>query len=127
MALVSRWGRNVNFRLDGAKSPFPMPLCKGHKLEDASVDEIQDWYDQGTLRIVDVVQCYIERIRQVDSNVKFVIRILFFRDINVNSIPGVSWSSILTCSSLPPNSTKSSLLVRNEVGFDSIIQVEVHP
>ena len=70
--LTRGWGRNANFQR-ATKSPFPMPLCKGHKLEDASVDEIQGWYDKGTLRIADVVQCYIERIHQVDSNVRFVI------------------------------------------------------
>lgn len=50
--------------------PFPMADCKGKRLEDASIDQIQAWYDSKDLSIRDVVSCYLTRIEQVDVYVK---------------------------------------------------------
>ncbi|KAF7327384.1 Amidase family protein [Mycena kentingensis (nom. inval.)] len=55
--------------------PFPMPPCHGHALEDAGVAQIQRWYDSGALTVRRVVQCYLDRISQVDSYIRAVMEL----------------------------------------------------
>ncbi|RUS19063.1 amidase signature domain-containing protein [Endogone sp. FLAS-F59071] len=55
--------------------PFPMPLCHGFKLEEATVDQIQARLISGKLTSVQLVQCYIERINELNPHLKVVIEI----------------------------------------------------
>jgi len=46
---------------------FPMPLCHGFKLEEATIDQLQQAMQDGTLTSVKIVTCYLERIGQTDG------------------------------------------------------------
>jgi amidase len=56
---------------DGADL-FPMRPCKGHQLLEASIDDLQELLSAGELTSVDLLQCYLERIYQTDSYLKYV-------------------------------------------------------
>lgn len=49
---------------------FPMPLCDGFKLEEASIDQLQSALSNGTLTSVQIVMCYLERIYQTDEYIR---------------------------------------------------------
>lgn len=49
---------------------FPMRLCNGFKLEEASIDEIQAELKSGNLTGVQLLKCYYERIYQVQPYLK---------------------------------------------------------
>lgn len=49
---------------------FPMPLCNGFKLEEASIDQLQFTLSNGTLTSVQLVMCYLERIYQTDEYIR---------------------------------------------------------
>lgn len=51
---------------------FPMRPCKGHQLLEASIDDLQQLLSAGKLTTVDLLQCYLERIYQTDSYLKYV-------------------------------------------------------
>lgn len=51
-------------------SLFPMRLCNGFKLEEASIDAIQEQLGAGNLTSVDLLQCYLERIYQTQPYLK---------------------------------------------------------
>jgi len=55
-----------------AQSPglFPMALCNGLQIEEATIDVLQAYMDIGLLDAATLVQCYIQRIIQVDPYVK---------------------------------------------------------
>lgn len=57
---------------------FPMPLCKGHQLLEASIDDLQQLLSAGKLTTVDLLQCYLERIYQTDSYLKYVLLLFQF-------------------------------------------------
>ena len=40
---------------------FPMDMCKGITLEDATIDQLQGYFDKGLLTSEDVVRCYLDR------------------------------------------------------------------
>jgi amidase len=50
---------------------FPMPLCHGFKLEEASIDQIQQALSNGTLTSVKLVMCYMKRIYQADGYIRY--------------------------------------------------------
>lgn len=54
---------------DTSDSPFPMPLCNGIKIEDATISELQRWMSLGSLTSQDLVKCYTERIAQTNGSV----------------------------------------------------------
>ncbi|KAJ1552977.1 hypothetical protein HK405_009356, partial [Cladochytrium tenue] len=56
-------------------NPFPMSLCNGLPLEDASVSDIQAWLTEGALTSVQLVQCYLQRIDQIDSYVGAIMEL----------------------------------------------------
>ncbi|PLB44866.1 alpha-glucosidase [Aspergillus steynii IBT 23096] len=56
-------------------SLFPMRLYNGFKLEEASIDDIQEQLAGGNLTSVDLLQCYLERIYQTDSYLKAILQI----------------------------------------------------
>lgn len=53
-----------------AKSLFPMESCHGVTLEEATVDELQNYMTKGILTSVKIVECYLRRKLQVDQYLK---------------------------------------------------------
>ena len=49
---------------------FPMPMCHGFKLEEATIDELQEELSSGRLTSVKLVLCYLRRIYQTDSYIR---------------------------------------------------------
>lgn len=47
-----------------------MPLCKGHKIEDATIDELQEFMQTGNLTSVQLVNCYMQRYYQTNFYIK---------------------------------------------------------
>ena len=47
-----------------------MPLCKGHKIEDATIDELQEFMTIGNLTTVQLVTCYMQRYYQTNGFIK---------------------------------------------------------
>ncbi|KAF2762622.1 glutamyl-tRNA amidotransferase subunit A [Pseudovirgaria hyperparasitica] len=62
---------------DKAETPdlFPMPDCHGFALQEATIDRMQEALDNGILTSVQLVQCYTQRIMQVDGYVNSVLEI----------------------------------------------------
>lgn len=57
---------------DAANSgQFPMPLCHGFKLEEATIDQLQNAMNKGTLSSMKIVMCYLQRIYQTDSYLRY--------------------------------------------------------
>ena len=54
----------------GSREPFPMPLCFGHKLEEASIATISSWLEAGSLTSHKLVSCYLNRIHQLNKYLK---------------------------------------------------------
>jgi amidase len=55
----------------GAKL-FPMRHCHGFKLEEASVDQIQERLENGTFTSVELLECYLDRVHQTQPYLKYV-------------------------------------------------------
>ena len=49
---------------------FPVPLCKGLKLEEATIDQLQHWMSLGKLSTRELAECYIYRVTQTDGYVR---------------------------------------------------------
>lgn len=49
---------------------FPMPSCDGFKLEEATIDQLQEAMSNGTLTSVKIVMCYLQRIFQTDEYIR---------------------------------------------------------
>lgn len=49
---------------------FPMPLCNGFKLEEATIDQLQEELLSGRLTSVQIVLCYLQRIYQTDEYIR---------------------------------------------------------
>jgi amidase len=49
---------------------FPMPLCNGITLEEATIDQLQDYMTNGNLTSVQIAICYMQRIWQTDEYTK---------------------------------------------------------
>lgn len=47
-----------------------MPLCKGYKIEDATIDELQKFMTAGNLTSVQLVTCYMQRYYQTNQYIK---------------------------------------------------------
>ncbi|KAF8857374.1 amidase signature enzyme [Acephala macrosclerotiorum] len=54
------------------ETEFPMPLCHGFKLEEATIDQLQDAMFDGRLNSVKIVECYLQRIQQIDQYLKAI-------------------------------------------------------
>lgn len=54
----------------GTPQLFPMPLCHGIPLEEASIDDIRLALTIRKLSVTTLVGCYMDRITQVDRYVK---------------------------------------------------------
>lgn len=58
-------------RLGSAGSTlFPMRRCYGFVLEEASVDDIQAAFANGTFTTVELLECYLDRIQQTQPYLK---------------------------------------------------------
>jgi amidase len=49
---------------------FPMALCNGFKLEEATIDQMQDAMKKGKLTSQQLVICYLQRQYQTDEYIK---------------------------------------------------------
>ncbi len=49
---------------------FPMPLCHGFKLEEATIDQMQERMSNGTLTSEKIALCYLQRVYQTDEYLK---------------------------------------------------------
>ena len=49
---------------------FPMPKCHGFKLEEATIDQLQDALSRRKLTSVQIVFCYLQRIYQTDEYIR---------------------------------------------------------
>jgi len=49
---------------------FPMPLCHGFKLEEATIDQLQQQMSNGTLTSVKLALCCLQRIYQTDGYIR---------------------------------------------------------
>jgi amidase len=54
---------------------FPMPACHNFTLEEATIDQLQEALSKGTLTSVKLAQCYLQRIYQTDSYIRYVNRV----------------------------------------------------
>lgn len=51
---------------------FAMPSCNGIKLEEATIDQLQEYMSQGRLTSVQLVMCYMQREYQTREYIKYV-------------------------------------------------------
>jgi len=54
---------------------FPMPQCNGVTLEEATIDQLQDYMSHGLLTSTDILLCYIARYTQVNGYVNGVLQL----------------------------------------------------
>lgn len=54
---------------------FPMPQCQGIVLEEATIDQLQDYMGNGLLTSVDLLRCYLRRAQQVDGYINSIIEL----------------------------------------------------
>ena len=52
------------------KGLFPMLQCKGLRLEEATIDELQQYMSDGNLTSVDLAMCYMQRASQVENYIE---------------------------------------------------------
>jgi len=59
-------------RIEDAETPnlFPMAPCGTFKLEEATIDEMQQAMAAGTLTSVQLVHCYLQRTYQTNGYIK---------------------------------------------------------
>lgn len=71
------WDPDTDNTVDKARwvNPFPMPLCSGIHLEEASIDDLQAWMSKGRLTARMLVQCYTSRIRQLNKWTRAVLEL----------------------------------------------------
>ncbi|KAH8551396.1 amidase family protein [Umbelopsis sp. PMI_123] len=60
---------------NAATNPFPMPKCHGFTLEEATIDEIQERLESGHLTSYQLVECYVDRVDQINPYMKGVIEL----------------------------------------------------
>jgi len=47
-----------------------MPLCRGFSIEDATIDELQQYMTTSKLSSVQLLSCYMQRYYQTDQYIK---------------------------------------------------------
>ncbi|KAJ5342354.1 hypothetical protein N7541_011478 [Penicillium brevicompactum] len=58
----------------GAKQ-FPMRRCHGFKLEEATVDQIQERLENGTFTSVELLECYLDRVHQTQPYLNAILQL----------------------------------------------------
>ena len=58
---------------DLTSTHLPMPKCRNLDIEEASISDLQHNLENGLFSSYDLVQCYLQRISQVNSRVRSVI------------------------------------------------------
>ncbi|EOD50281.1 putative amidase family protein [Neofusicoccum parvum UCRNP2] len=69
------WFAVENSTADDDADVFPMPLCGGFELEEATIDELQDALNSGALTSVEIVLCYLQRIQQTDAYLRAIMQL----------------------------------------------------
>ncbi|GME66156.1 amidase signature domain-containing protein [Neofusicoccum parvum] len=69
------WFAVENSTADDNADVFPMPLCSGFELEEATIDELQDALNSGALTSVEIVLCYLQRIQQTDAYLRAIMQL----------------------------------------------------
>lgn len=59
----------------GTSALFPVPPCSGVTLEEATIDQLQEYMRRGTLTSVELLKCYLRRARQVDGYINSIIEL----------------------------------------------------
>jgi amidase len=59
----------------GTPALFPMPLCQGIVLEEATIDQLQHDMNRGLLTSLELLRCYLRRAEQVDSYINSIIEL----------------------------------------------------
>jgi amidase len=54
---------------------FPMPKCQNITLEEATIDQLQSYMSSGLLTSLELLQCYLTRIKQVDEYVNSIMEL----------------------------------------------------
>lgn len=57
----------------GTTELFPMPLCNGFELEEATIDQMQQALNKSQLNSQQLVTCYLRRIYQTEQYIKYDI------------------------------------------------------
>ncbi|KAK2624963.1 hypothetical protein QTJ16_005332 [Diplocarpon rosae] len=60
---------------DASSGQFPMPTCHGFQLEEATIDQMNSVLSRGELTSVQIVTCYLQRIRQTDGYISSVMEV----------------------------------------------------
>lgn len=55
----------------GTTELFPMPLCNGFKLEEATIDQMQQALSKSQFNSQQLVTCYLRRIYQTQQYLKY--------------------------------------------------------
>lgn len=50
---------------------FPMPSCQGITVEEATIDQLQDYISHGKLTSLQILDCYLARVSQTNSYCKY--------------------------------------------------------
>ncbi|QDS77417.1 hypothetical protein FKW77_006436 [Venturia effusa] len=63
--------------VDNAETPalFPMPPCNGIILEEATIDQLQDYMSKGALTSVQLALCYLKRHWQTEDYINSILEI----------------------------------------------------
>lgn len=56
----------------GSSSLFPMSSCNGVTLEEATIDQLQDYMKSGRVTSVQLVDCYVQKYYKVNGYIKYV-------------------------------------------------------
>ena len=54
---------------------FLMPTCRGVVLEEATIDQLTEYMNAGVLTSVQILECYMKRIQQVDKYINSIIEL----------------------------------------------------
>ena len=54
---------------------FPMPQCHGITIEEATIDQLQQYLSSGNITSQQLVVCYMQRMWQVDQYINSVLEI----------------------------------------------------
>ncbi|KAI7488016.1 amidase family protein [Hortaea werneckii] len=54
---------------------FPMPPCNGTVIEDATIDQLQEYLGEGSLTAQQLAKCYLQRIDQTNDYINSVMEV----------------------------------------------------